>query len=76
MDEIARIGECGFATTADAYRDYLEHNDIRSRIQDALENLDVNDVDALAVTGAQIRGWIVDGALPPALETEIIAAYR
>jgi pyruvate,water dikinase len=66
----------GFATTAGAYRDYLEHNDIRSRIQDALAALDINDVDALAVTGAKIRGWIVDGALPPALEEEIIAAYR
>ncbi|MGD2138666.1 MAG: PEP/pyruvate-binding domain-containing protein, partial [Gammaproteobacteria bacterium] len=66
----------GFATTAEAYRDYLEHNDIRSRIQDALSNLDINDVDALAVTGAQIRGWIVDGTLPPALESEISAAYR
>jgi len=66
----------GFATTAEAYRDYLEHNDIRSRIQDALEALDISDVDALAVTGAQIRGWIVDGALPLALEAEITAAYR
>jgi len=66
----------GFATTAGAYRDYLEHNGIRSRIQDALESLDINDVDALAVTGAQIRGWIVDAALPPVLEKEIIAAYR
>jgi pyruvate,water dikinase len=66
----------GFATTAEAYRDYLDHNDIRSRIRDALEALDVNDVDALAVTGAQIRGWIVDAALPPALEEEITAAYR
>jgi pyruvate,water dikinase len=66
----------GFATTAGAYRDYLEHNDIRSRIRDALEALDINDVDALALTGAQIRGWIVDGTLPPALEADIIAAYR
>jgi len=66
----------GFATTAEAYRDYLEHNDIRGRIQAALEGLDISDVDALAVTGAQIRGWIVDGALPPKLEDEIAAAYR
>jgi pyruvate,water dikinase len=66
----------GFATTAEAYRDYLEHNNIRSRIQDALEGLDINDVDALAVTGAQIRGWIVDAALPPELESEVTAAYR
>jgi pyruvate,water dikinase len=66
----------GFATTAEAYRDYLEHNDIRSRIQEALDALDIHDVNALAVTGARIRGWIVDGVLPPKLEDEIIAAYR
>jgi pyruvate,water dikinase len=66
----------GFATTAAAYRDYLEHNDIRDRIQDALETLDIHDVDALAVTGARIRGWIIDAALPPILEAEITAAYR
>ena len=66
----------GFATTAQAFRDYLEHNDLKDRIAGALESLDVDDVDALATTGAQIRGWIVDAELPPQLGDEIIAAYR
>jgi len=66
----------GFATTSRAYNDYLDHNGIRGRIEQALAELDVDDVDALAVTGAQIRGWIVDGELPPVLEQEIAAAYR
>ncbi len=65
----------GFATTASAYRDYLQHNNLDERISQALEQLDVDDVDALAVTGAQIRGWIVDGELPPQLADEIRAAY-
>lgn len=65
----------GFATTAQAYLDYLESNDLRQRIQHALESLDVNDVDALAETGARIRGWIVDGELPAQLAEEIRAAY-
>jgi pyruvate,water dikinase len=65
----------GFATTAQAYRDYLAHNDLHDRIREALEILDVDDVEALAVTGAQIRGWIVDAELPPQLASEITAAY-
>jgi pyruvate, water dikinase len=65
----------GFATTAQAYRDYLAHNDLDARIQQALAQLDVDDVDALATTGAQLRGWIVDAELPPELASEISAAY-
>jgi pyruvate,water dikinase len=65
----------GFATTAEAYRDYLTHNGLEQRIREALDELDVDDVDALATTGALIRGWIVDGELPPQLSEEIIKAY-
>jgi len=65
----------GFATTADAYRDYLKYNKLDERIGAALAALDTNDVDALAVTGARIRGWIVDGELPPEMAEEIISAY-
>jgi pyruvate,water dikinase len=65
----------GFATTAEAFRDYLAHNGLPERIRSALEGLDVNDVDALAQAAAQIRGWIIDAELPPAFAAEIGAAY-
>ena len=65
----------GFATTAQAFRDYLQHNDLQDRIRQALEELDVENVDDLSVTGARIRGWIVDGELPPQLAEEISLAY-
>ena len=65
----------GFATTAAGYREYLRHNDLEDRISKALGQLDIDDVDALATTGAQIRGWIVDAELPPQLADEIRAAY-
>jgi pyruvate,water dikinase len=65
----------GFATTANAYRHYLGHNNLRDNIGEMLDKLDVNDVTALATTGAQIRGWIVDAELPPDLAQEITAAY-
>ena len=66
----------GFATTADAYREFLAHQGLAERISSALESLDVDDVVALARTGAQIRQWIVDTPFPPALEADIKAAYE
>ena len=65
----------GFATTANAYRHYLEHNNLRDKIGAVLDKLDTNDVTVLAATGAQIRGWIVDAELPPDLAQEITRAY-
>jgi len=63
----------GFATTADAYRDFLAENSLAERIKGKLAELDVEDVNALAVVGNEIRQWIIDAPLQPALETEISA---
>jgi pyruvate,water dikinase len=65
----------GFATTADAFREFLAHEGLSRRIDAALEALDIDDVDALADTGARIRRWIVETPFPPPLETAIRAAY-
>ena len=66
----------GFATTAAAYRRFLDGAGLTRRIGDRLRALDPDDVEALARCGAEIRQWIVDAPLPPGLETEIAAAYR
>ena len=66
----------GFATTAAAFREFLSFQGLAGRIQAALEILDVDDVDTLARTGAQIRGWIVDTPFPPQLEAEIKTQYQ
>ena len=47
----------GFATTADAYREFLAFEGLDQRIQKALDALDVNDIRSLSDTGAQIRSW-------------------
>ncbi|MDR0716617.1 MAG: phosphoenolpyruvate synthase, partial [Azoarcus sp.] len=65
----------GFATTAEAFREFLAHEDLSRRIKVALDALDVDDVDALAEAGARIRRWIVETPFPPRLEAEIRAAY-
>jgi pyruvate,water dikinase len=48
----------GFATTAQAYRDFLEQSGLNKRINEALEQLNVDDVVKLAEVGKQIREWI------------------
>ncbi len=65
----------GFATTADAYRQFLAHEGLDGKIRDALAALDVDDVEALAKTGAQIRGWIEQTPLPEALHSAITEAF-
>ncbi len=65
----------GFATLAEAYFRFLDHNGLRVRIDSALQSLDVKDLNALATTGASIRGWIVDGELPCDIKDEIVRAY-
>ena len=65
----------GFATTAQAYREFLSHEGLTERINQALNQLDVDDVKTLAKTGAEIRGWIMETPFQPALEESIDAAY-
>jgi pyruvate,water dikinase len=61
----------GFATTAQAYRDFLAQGKLDERIRAALANLDVEDVTKLAATGAQIRQWILSTPFPPALDKAV-----
>ena len=65
----------GFATTALAFRDFLNHNQLTERIQQRLLNLNIDDVRALAQAGAEIRRWIEEAPLQPRLEAEIRQAF-
>ncbi|WP_048307024.1 phosphoenolpyruvate synthase [Halomonas sp. PR-M31] len=66
----------GFATTAFAYREFLAHEGLNERINDALNRLDVDDVKELARVGAEIRQWVIDTPLPPAFEKALQESYR
>jgi len=66
----------GFATTSEAFKDFIAHNDLHQRIFDRLAALDVEDVAALTAAGTQIRGWVMDAPLQAPLDTDIRAAYR
>ncbi|MFE4196978.1 phosphoenolpyruvate synthase [Paenarthrobacter sp. NPDC056912] len=65
----------GFATTADAYRRFLNESGLDTRIATVLEGLDSSDVAALARVGQQIRDLIHETAFPTGFEEEIRAAY-
>ncbi|WP_420100323.1 phosphoenolpyruvate synthase [Corynebacterium sp.] len=66
----------GFATTAEAFRDFLSTNGLDRRIEQALEDLDTDDVTELARRGGQIRSWILDQPFHQDLERDIRDAYE
>jgi len=65
----------GFATTAQAFHDFLAENGLTERIAARLAALDVSDVAALAAAGQAIRNWVLAATLPPRLEQEIRRHY-
>lgn len=66
----------GFATTSHAFNEFLEQSGVNQKIYDVLNNLDVDDVKALAKVGAQIRQWVIDTPFQPELEDAIRQAYE
>jgi pyruvate,water dikinase len=79
IGQLAHLGVSvpgGFATTADAFRRFIAHNDLSQRIFDRLATLDVEDVDALVAAGGEIRGWVIDAPLQPELDQAIRDGYR
>src|SRR6266446_1516269 len=66
----------GFATTAQAFREFLSANGLDSRIEERLRSLDPKEVSALAACGAEIRSWILKAPFPANLETEITSYYH
>ena len=66
----------GFATTADAFKAFIAHNNLHARIYDKLATVDVEDVAALSKAGAEIRGWVMDAPLQPDLDADIRTAYK
>ncbi len=65
----------GFATTAHAYRQFLQHEKLDQRINDALSALDTENIADLTQTGLMIRQWVVQQPFPADLQSEIEKAY-
>ena len=78
IGELAELGvevPGGFATTAEAFREFLEQSGLKTRIDTTLAELDVEDTKKLAATGKQIRDWILDTPFPAPLQAAIEEAW-
>jgi pyruvate,water dikinase len=79
ISHLSRLGvsvPAGFATTADAYREFLSHEGLAQRIEAELSHLDVEDVAQLARTGNKIRSWLLAAPFTPQLERQLLAAWQ
>ncbi len=66
----------GFATTTQAYREFLIANGLVDRINHVLDALDVDDINALTTAGKTIRGWILSAILPDTILAAVSQAYE
>ncbi|MDR0219088.1 MAG: phosphoenolpyruvate synthase [Enterobacteriaceae bacterium] len=66
----------GFATTAQAFNDFLEQSGVNQRIYQLLDEIDVDDISQLTRAGAQIRQWVINTPFTPQLENDIREAYQ
>ena len=65
----------GFATTADAYREFLATDGLDKRINERLDKLDVNNISDLTSAGADIRKWIIETPFPAAFDQALEEAF-
>ena len=66
----------GFATTSAAYREFLKTGGLGERINNTLQDLDVDDIAALREAGKSIREWIMDTELPERLTADISQSWE
>ena len=66
----------GFATTADAFRQFLAQQNLDEKIRHRLKELNTDDVGELVDAGAEIRQWIIDTPLHDDLIAEVSEAYQ
>lgn len=66
----------GFATTAEAFNQFLDQSGVNQRIYALLDMTDIDDINQLAKAGTQIRQWIIDTPFQGELETAIREAYQ
>ncbi|MGN2244682.1 phosphoenolpyruvate synthase [Frateuria sp. GZRR33] len=78
IGNLAKLGVSvpgGFATTAEAFQQYLDKSGVAKRIRARLDGLDVEDVEALTAAGKEIRSWVTETPLPQDLDQAIRDAY-
>jgi pyruvate,water dikinase len=84
--KIANLGEIrnhldlkipnGFAITAHAYEQFMDHSDLHTEIDRRIQSTDVSRLDQMYSLSAAIQLLIMQAPLPPELETAILEQYR
>ncbi|MEJ7611900.1 MAG: PEP/pyruvate-binding domain-containing protein, partial [Ferruginibacter sp.] len=65
----------GFVLTVDAYRVFIEHNNLDASIKEIVGQMDLDNIESLRRTGLKVRQLIKNGKFPQDLEAEIIEKY-
>lgn len=66
----------GYATTVDAYHQFLTQNNLTKKINHVLSGINITNVNQLHKASTQIRHWIINASLLPEFEEEVLAAYK
>ena len=66
----------GFATTAKAFESFLDHSDLKNKINELLSNLDITNIQELTKTGLIIRQWVEEAPFPKGLHQSIVESYE
>jgi len=66
----------GFATTAAAFNEFMQVNQLKDKVVTELKHLNINDINQLQKTGATIRALILQAKLPDELVKDVSEAYR
>ncbi|MCX6722115.1 MAG: phosphoenolpyruvate synthase [Candidatus Staskawiczbacteria bacterium] len=66
----------GFATTAEAYFNFLTVNGLDKKIEDILKDLNIHDLKQLSLKGKEARNIILNSQLPKEFENDVVTAYK
>ena len=76
LDELGIRVPDGFATTSEAFSEFLHQDGLGETVHGLLDAVDIDDVEALGRTGAQIRDLIAAAPLPAGLEQAVRSAFE
>jgi len=66
----------GFATTAEAYWLFLDENNIRVKLTDLMNKIDLKEFSNLKEIGSEARSLVLNAVIPEQIANEIKSAYR
>lgn len=79
IQNLSKVGvnvPTGFATTAQAYREFLDKDGLTTRINQLLDHLDVDNVSQLQTAGKTIREWILAQEFSQRFMRDVEKAYQ